>query len=123
MPRNSQAPRASEVHWLSAEEKEAALAQLPEVESFSNYVRRIVFNLPPLQHGGARKGADDMTIQDQITKLKAEIATNLKYAKAYEKSFSDAQAATCYAAIARKKAQIKKLEQRLIILPENISLT
>lgn len=113
MPRNSNAPRASETHWLSNDEKQAALAQLPEGESFSNYVRRKLFNLPPLQHGGARKETDAMTIQDQIRKLKAEIATNRKYAEAYEKSFSDTQAASCYAAIARKEKQIKTLEQRL----------
>lgn len=113
MPRNSDAPRASETHWLSGDEKQSALAQLPEGESFSNYVRRIVFNLPPLQHGGARKETDAMKIQGQIAKLEAEIAINLKYAKAYEKSFSDAQAATCYAAIAQKEAQIEKLQERL----------
>lgn len=54
MPRNSDAPRASEVHWLSEEEKNKFLARLPEGESFSNYVRKLL-NLPSLQHGGARK--------------------------------------------------------------------
>jgi len=55
MPRNPGAPRASEVHWLSAEEKETALALLPEGESFSNYVRRKLFKLSSLSHGGARE--------------------------------------------------------------------
>ena len=55
MPRNPQSPRASEVHWLSAEEKETALALLPEGESFSNYVRRKLFKLSSLSHGGARQ--------------------------------------------------------------------
>ena len=113
MPRTPEAPRASEVHWLSDDEKQTALAQLPEGESFSNYVRRNLFNLPPLQHGGARKEQTTMSIQDQITKLRTEIATNMKYAKAYEKSFSDAQAASCYAAIAHKEKQIAKLEAQL----------
>lgn len=54
MPRNPQAPRASEVHWLSAEEKETALVLLPDGESFSNYVRRKLFKLSSLAHGGAR---------------------------------------------------------------------
>lgn len=55
MPRNPDAPRASEVHWISEEEKQAALALIPEGESFSNYVRRKLFKKPTLQHGGARK--------------------------------------------------------------------
>ena len=52
MPRNSDTPRASEVHWLSLQEKEDFLNSL-NGESFSNYVRRLL-NLPPLSHGGAR---------------------------------------------------------------------
>lgn len=52
MPRNPKSPRASEVHWLSVEEKEEWLKSLGG-ESFSNYVRRLI-GLPPLAHGGTR---------------------------------------------------------------------
>lgn len=54
MPRRTDTPRASEIQWLTPEEKHAALARVPEEESLSNYVRRVLFNLPPLQHGGVR---------------------------------------------------------------------
>ena len=53
MPRNPDSPRASDVHWLSPQEKEDFLNSL-NGESFSNYVRRLL-NLPPFSHGGARQ--------------------------------------------------------------------
>lgn len=56
MPRNPDAPRASEVHWLSEDEKQLALAEIPEGQSFSNFIRQQIFNLPALQHGGHKKG-------------------------------------------------------------------
>lgn len=69
MPRNPQAPRASEVHWLSTDEKETALANLPEGESFSNYVRRKLFKLPALQHGGARQLSEETMIPESILQM------------------------------------------------------
>ena len=67
MPRNPNAPRASEVHWLSEDEKQAALAQIPEGESFSNYVRETLFKISALQHGGARKG--EQIIPEAVLKM------------------------------------------------------
>jgi len=68
MPRNPDSPRASEVHWLSAEEKESTLAQLGG-ESFSNYVRQQLFNLPSLQHGGARQQPEEAMIPESILQM------------------------------------------------------
>lgn len=52
MPRNSASPRASEVHWLSFQEKEDFLKSL-NGESFNNYIRRLI-GRPPMPRGGSR---------------------------------------------------------------------
>lgn len=52
MPRNSKSPRASEVHWLSLQEKEDFLKSL-DGESFNNHIRRLI-GRPPMPRGGSR---------------------------------------------------------------------
>lgn len=79
MPRNPNAPRASEVHWLSESEKQAALARIPEGESFSNYVRRKLFKVSTLQHGGARQTTES-AMQYEYSNL-PESVLDLEFAR------------------------------------------
>ncbi len=116
MPRRAGDPKASEMRWLSEDEKQAALNLIPTGESFTNFARRQLFNLPPLQHGGTRK-EKKMSKESQIANLKSQIAINEQYAAACERTAEESgrvsaanQAAQHRAAADRKRAQLAKLE-------------
>ena len=117
MPRNPEAPRASEMHWLSDEEKQFALSQIPESESFSDFARRKLFKLPALPGPGRpTKPEDKMSKKEQAIQLEAQAAVNDRYAAAAEKTYADTgrtsalnAAATNRAAAAQKRARAERL--------------
>mgnify|MGYP000564863562 CR=1 FL=1 len=117
MPRNPEAPRASEMHWLSEEEKQFALSQIPEGESFSDFARRKLFKLPALPSRGRPKPENKMSKKEQIAQLEAQAAINDRYADAAEKTYADTgrtsalnAAATNRAAAAQKRARAERLQ-------------
>lgn len=116
MPRNPNAPRASEVHWLSEEEKQFALAQIPEGESFSDFSRRKLFKLSPLPGQGRPKSEDKMSKREQAAQLDAQASVNERYAQAAERTFAETgrpsaanAAATNRAAAEQKRARAERL--------------
>lgn len=119
MPHRTDRPSESKIQWLSEAEKEAALRLVPAGESFSNFARRKLFNLPPLTHGGSRKD-ERMKLEGEIANLRSQAATNDAYAEAAERTAAETgrasalnQAAQHRAAAERKRAQADKLKQQL----------
>lgn len=116
MPRSKSQPRASEVAWLSDEEKQFALAQVPEDESLSDFVRRKAFKLPALPSAGRPKTENKMSNEEKAAALEAQAVVNDRYAQAAEETFAKTgrgSAASAAAANANAAAQKRAAAARL----------